>query len=56
MPYLKENEECKAFCPKCKKTKNVLCDTWESSDGGHEDYRYRCKTCGHSWWIDGIDS
>jgi PHP family Zn ribbon phosphoesterase len=28
---------------------------WESSDGGYEDYQYRCEA-GHTWWIDGIDS
>ena len=30
--------------------------TWESSDGGYEDYQYRCLGGGHTWWIDGIDS
>lgn len=29
--------------------------TWESHDGGYEDYQYRCAS-GHVWWIDGIDS
>jgi hypothetical protein len=29
--------------------------TWESSDGGYEDYQFRCAK-GHTWWVDGIDS
>lgn len=30
--------------------------SWESSDGGHEDYQYRCEKCGAKWWVDGCDS
>lgn len=42
-------------CPKCKATEvNVL--VWESKCGGYEDYKYTCAACGHSWWVDGIDS
>lgn len=29
---------------------------WESSDGGYEDYQYKCPECQRVWWIDGIDS
>jgi hypothetical protein len=29
---------------------------WESFDGAHEDYQYRCIGGGHLWWVDGIDS
>jgi hypothetical protein len=46
-----DGTECRA----CK-APNVGCRTWESSCGGYEDYQYRCFTCGHSWWVDGIDS
>lgn len=44
-------------CPKCHEM-NVTVKTWESSCGGYEDYKYSCHTagCGHSWWVEGIDS
>jgi hypothetical protein len=44
-------------CSMCKKSE-VLVREWESSDGGHEDYQYKCQnpSCGHSWWVDGVDS
>ncbi len=42
-------------CRKCKGTKVTVYE-WESSCGGHEDYRYTCGDCGHAWWVDGIDS
>lgn len=29
---------------------------WESSCGGWEDYQYRCRGGGHTWWVEGIDS
>lgn len=29
---------------------------WESSCGGWEDYQFKCNACGHSWWVEGIDS
>lgn len=29
---------------------------WESSCGGWEDHHYKCNACGHSWWVEGIDS
>ena len=29
---------------------------WESSDGGWEDFQFRCLDCGRVWWVDGIDS
>lgn len=28
----------------------------ESSCGGYEDYQYRCKACGKTFWVDGVDS
>lgn len=43
-------------CPKCGDP--MKCQTWESSDGAYEDYRYTCtnKDCHYVYWIDGIDS
>lgn len=34
------------------------CQSWESSDGGYEDWKYTCQRpeCGCVWWVDGIDS
>jgi DNA-directed RNA polymerase subunit RPC12/RpoP len=29
---------------------------WDSSCGGWTDYQYRCAACGHTWWVEGIDS
>jgi hypothetical protein len=29
---------------------------WESSCGGYENFKYTCQACGHSWWVEGIDS
>jgi hypothetical protein len=49
-------------CQKCRAEKlengspAVRYQTWESSCGGYEDYKYTCGACGHVWWIDGIDS
>lgn len=42
-------------CRKCK-SKNGKYRTHESSDGGWEDDEIKCNDCGHSYWIDGIDS
>ena len=42
-------------CRKCSKAE-ATCQTWESSCGGYEDFKYTCAACGHVWWIDGIDS
>jgi len=28
---------------------------WESHCGGYTDYKYRCKECMHTFWIDGDD-
>jgi predicted SprT family Zn-dependent metalloprotease len=47
--------EEKYTCYKCKQ-KAVTCQKWESSCGGYEDYKYECKACGHSWWVEGPDS
>lgn len=50
-----KREGSKMACPKCQQT-NVTVQTWESSDGAYEDYKYTCPDCKHVWWIDGIDS
>jgi len=42
-------------CHKCTNT-SIQVQTWESSCGGYEDYRFECPACGHVWWVDGIDS
>ena len=42
-------------CPHCN-SENTEFRVWESHDGAYEDYHHRCKDCGHTWWIDGIDS
>jgi hypothetical protein len=34
----------------------VTCRCWESADGAYEDWKYTCKACGRSWWVEGIDS
>ena len=43
------------LCRKCK-VMNVKEREWDSSCGGWTDYQYKCADCGHSWWVDGIDS
>jgi len=46
-------------CPKnCSHPKEGLIQyrIWESNDGAYEDYQYKCTNCGHTWWVDGIDS
>lgn len=42
-------------CRQCPATA-VEYRTWESSDGAYEDYQYRCRRCGATWWVDGIDA
>jgi hypothetical protein len=42
-------------CRKCGE-KQVTMYTWESSCGGYEDYRFTCRACKATWWVDGIDS
>lgn len=45
-----------ASCAQCERAGRVEVSVWESDDGAYEDYNYRCVLCGHSWWVDGIDS
>lgn len=47
--------EPETACRACSK-REVSCRVWESSCGGYEDYHFRCRACGHAWWVDGIDS
>lgn len=42
-------------CPKCG-CGSIMWREWESSDGGHEDYQFRCTYCQHTWWVDGPDA
>ena len=42
-------------CRKCKGGP-VVYEIWDSSCGGYEDYKYTCKECNYTWWVDGIDS
>lgn len=43
-------------CPKCGSS--MTCRPWESSCGGFEDEKFTCSNaqCGHSYWVEGIDS
>lgn len=41
-------------CDKCQG--DVQYRTWESHCGGYEDLNFRCTSCRHEWWVDGIDS
>lgn len=41
-------------CRKCKE-REVRYRIRESWYGGHEDCNYKCFSCGHTWWVDGID-
>jgi len=50
-----EAEPTGVACRSCGERK-ITCETWESSCGGFEDYKYTCGACGYSWWVDGIDS
>lgn len=34
----------------------VLYRVWESDDGAYEDVKYRCGTCGRTWWVEGSDA
>lgn len=44
----------KSKCRHCK-TGDVEYKDWESSDGGHTDIHYQCKSCKKDWWIEGAD-
>jgi hypothetical protein len=43
-------------CNKCGCKGAVVYRVHEASDGGHEDFEYRCQSCNYTFWIDGIDS
>lgn len=53
---LSDARESSRKCPKCQAAMTV--ETWESSCGGYEDYKYTCTDakCRHVVWVDGIDS
>ena len=46
---------CEAKCQNCGEQK-VSYRMWESSCGGYEDYKFTCRACGHSWWVEGTDA
>jgi len=48
-------KKCDSKCRACGKSE-VTYYVWESSCGGYEDYKFTCHACGHTWWVDGIDS
>lgn len=48
--------EAPYLCRRCKSGLGLRFRIWESSDGAYEDVHYMCLPCGHTWWIDGIDS
>lgn len=50
-----KEHETGRVCPVCG-VASVTVRIWESSDGAYEDEQFRCGACGHSWWVDGIDS
>lgn len=50
-----DRTESTSTCPRCGKVDGYY-QTWESSCGGYEDYKHTCHACGHTWWVDGIDS
>lgn len=48
-------KKASAPCYHCKQDE-LYFQIWESSCGGYEDYKYQCKSCKKTWWVDGIDS
>ncbi len=54
-PELSEPLQCNRPCPRCRSRKCVY-EIKESSCGGYDDEKYRCKKCDYVWWVDGIDS
>ena len=52
-PTKEDNPEYK--CPTCQ-SNDVWYRVWESTCGGYEDYRYRCKECGREWWVESADA
>lgn len=45
----------KVSCSKCGESK-VKYRVWESSCGGYEDHKYKCGSCGYTWWVEGPDA
>lgn len=46
-------EKAGRSCPKCG-SEEVIMITWDD-DEGHEDEKYRCYSCSHTWWVEGSD-
>jgi len=59
MPYTSDWKPVKSEDPdfKCREcgSDDVWYIIWESSDGGHEDYKYACHNCNRTWWYEGAD-
>ena len=43
-------------CRKCGKAGGVTYRVWESHCGAYVDEKFTCSSCGHTWWVEGIDS
>ena len=52
-PTRAENPDFK--CRECG-SDDVHYRIWESSCGGYEDVKYRCRGCGRTWWVEGADA
>jgi len=50
----REPEPTDRSCRKCGE-RTVTVQLWDSNDGAYVDAKYTCA-CGHTWWVDGIDS
>jgi hypothetical protein len=44
------------FCRREQALKDHRVQVWESNDGGYEDAKWTCLSCGTVHWVDGIDS
>lgn len=46
---------CNVKCRRCGSA-DLKYRTHSSSCGAWEDDEFRCPSCLHTWWVDGIDS
>jgi hypothetical protein len=51
-PTAAENPDFKCSCG----SNNVWYRSWESSCGGYDDYKYHCRDCNKTWWVEGADA
>ena len=59
MPYLTDWKSAKDkdqdfTCRNCK-SDDIWYRIWESPDEAHEDYKYECRNCGLTWWVEDAD-